>query len=107
MADPIISGREELGFSKLYCDLPAPIEAPGHILCRASWDGFGFAALRLNALGAAPPPPADPPPSQGLLHYKYIPATAEPGVAHHASALLPPPPGGRLPLARRPAAPPA
>src|SRR3546814_725453 len=104
MADPIISGREELGFSKLYCDLPAPIQAPGHILCRASLDGFGFAALRLNALGAAPPPPADPPPSQGLLHYKYIPRTGEPGVADAAYAVLTPAQGGHLRVESRLAA---
>src|SRR3546814_8799731 len=65
MVDHIISGREELGFSKLYCDLPVPIEAPGHILCRARWAGLGLGGLRLNDLGEAPSPPAGPSPSQG------------------------------------------
>src|SRR3546814_15173414 len=45
MADPIISGREELGFSKLFCDLPSPIENDGRFLCRASWVGPEFASL--------------------------------------------------------------
>ncbi|WP_293857205.1 acetoacetate decarboxylase family protein [Sphingomonas sp. SCN 67-18] len=96
MADPIISGREELGFSKLYCDLPPPMETPGHVVCRASWDGFGFAALRLEGLGdpGEPPPPAAP--SEGLLHYKYVPRTGAPGVSDAEYAVLTPAGGGHF-----------
>lgn len=95
MADPIISGREELGFSKLYCDLPPPMETSRGITCRASWDGCGFAALRLDGLGDGEGQ-GDPPPSQGLLHYKYIPRTGAPGVADAEYAVLTPATGGHL-----------
>src|SRR3546814_10519540 len=82
MADPIISGREELGFSKLFCDLPSPIEHDGRFLCRASWDGHEFASLDLAGLSAgAPPPEAAVPPSEGLLHYRYVPRVGAPGEA--------------------------
>jgi hypothetical protein len=96
MADPIISGREELGFSKLYCDLPPPMETPGRLLCRASWDGCGFATLRLEGLGTGAPPAAPPSQSQGLLHYKYVPRTGAPGVADAEYAVLTPAVGGHL-----------
>ena len=35
-ADPIITGREELGFAKLYAELPPLQTVDGRIICRAS-----------------------------------------------------------------------
>lgn len=80
MADPIITGREELGFSKVYCELPEPQFLQDDVICRASWDGCQFATLQLTraqetAVEALP----QPQPSAGLLHYKYIPRTGAPG----------------------------
>jgi hypothetical protein len=37
LADPIITGREELGFSKIYCELPTPAIYQGNYHCEASW----------------------------------------------------------------------
>lgn len=74
-ADPILTGREELGFAKLYCELPDARQIDGGIRCEARWDGFKFIELEASDLVDAPTdvPPAAPP----LLHYKYIPRTGQ------------------------------
>lgn len=74
-ADPILTGREELGYSKLYCELPDARQMDGGMKCEARWDGFKFFELELSGLTEAPVTdlPAAPP----LLHYKYIPRTGE------------------------------
>ena len=91
MADPIITGREDLGFAKVYCELPEPQIIGDSVLCRASWDGCQFASLKLSGLKeiALEELPA-PPPSEGTLHYKYIPKTNIPGEADAAYAVLTP-----------------
>src|SRR3546814_9007204 len=105
MADPIIGGREELGFSKLFCVLPSPIERDGRFLCRASWDVHEFTSLDLAGLSAgAPPPEAAVPPSEGLLHYRYVPRVGAPGEADAQYPVITPYAGGNLRVERRVAA---
>ncbi|MDK3018817.1 acetoacetate decarboxylase family protein [Pseudodonghicola flavimaris] len=70
-AEPILSGREELGFNKVYCELPEPLVVGDSRTCRASWDGFEFFRLRLSGLRPATPPA--PVASDGVLHYAYMP----------------------------------
>jgi len=94
MADPIITGREDLGFSKIYCELPAPRVVQGTIRCTANWYGFRFLYLEVRNLHrlsddemkAASAAPA----GDGLLHYKYVPKTQEWGTADAAYAVLTP-----------------
>jgi len=93
MADPIISGREELGFAKLYCELPEPTVFMGETQCTASWLGFKFMDMRVSNLK----PPTEEEAAAlsgregtGLLHYKYIPRTGEWGKADAAYAVLTP-----------------
>jgi hypothetical protein len=93
MADPIISGRDELGFSKVYCELPEPVTTGDETYCTASWMGFTFMELRVKGLGSADhpfTPPSSGSSSQGLLHYKYVPRTGEWGEADAAYAVLTP-----------------
>lgn len=94
LTDPIITGREELGFAKIYCELPEPTVLAGEWHATASWLGFRFldihagnlvqqtpaeiAALTQNATG------------DGILHYKYMPRTGEWGTADVAYACLTP-----------------
>ena len=87
-ADPILTGREDLGFAKIYCEIPEPQIIGNDVICRASWDGFEFASLKVSGLEAISPEDyakqseannTDQPPSQGTLHYKYIPKTGSPG----------------------------
>lgn len=91
MADPIITGREDLGFAKLYCEIPNPQFIDDKVICRASWDGCQFASLELSGLKSIAPNelPASQS-SDGTLHYKYIPKTGCPGEADAAYPVLTP-----------------
>ncbi|MHA6732211.1 acetoacetate decarboxylase family protein [Devosia sp. A369] len=83
MADPITTGREELGFSKVYCDLPPPRRTQTSITCEASWEGFRFFELELSDLQPTTEPLVDPAPDTGgeIMHYRYLPRTGEWGKA--------------------------
>ena len=82
MADPVLSGREQLGFSKIFANIENPREQHGVITAGANWEGFEFLRFRLeNArqLSSEEMQQAlSMPMGEGLLHYKYIPATGEP-----------------------------
>jgi hypothetical protein len=94
MAEPIITGREELGFSKVYCELPDPVTYAGTTRCIATWQGFKFLDVEVSntrqpsqeemaALATARR-------GEGLLHYKYIPKTGAWGTPDVAYATLTP-----------------
>ncbi|MGE0241035.1 MAG: acetoacetate decarboxylase family protein [Parvibaculaceae bacterium] len=95
MADPIITGREELGVAKIYCDIPPPRATPGKLQCEASWCGFRFIELTMEGLHDVDPARErlDPGPDTdgNLLHFKYFPRTGEWGKADVAYATLTPP----------------
>lgn len=80
LADPITTGREELGFPKLYADIRAPriddVSATGGVDADASWDGFRFLDLTAQDLRAAPPDEAVPPP--GTLVHRFVPSLGAP-----------------------------
>ena len=75
--DPIITGREELGMSKIFADIPDPRITNGRHECSASWDGFRFLELEASELVETESPPKAQPP----LLCKYIPRTGEWGAA--------------------------
>jgi hypothetical protein len=87
--EPIITGREELGISKLYCELPTPQRSSSDVECVASWEETTFAVLRVSRLTAGTPQSALPS-SAGLLHYKYMPRTGQWGHADVQYAVLTP-----------------
>ncbi len=95
MADPIITGREELGYSKVFAELPEPLVLNGKITCTASWMGYRFmemtleptqqlTAEQITAAGAAAAK------IDGTLHYRYIPRVGAPGQADAQYAVLTP-----------------
>lgn len=89
LADPIITGREDIGFSKIYCELPEPSVCRGRIRCTAGWLGFKFLDLEVDDLGVpAESGPAEP--ADGMLHYKYVPKTQFWGEADLHYAVLTP-----------------
>ncbi len=91
MADPIITGREDLGFSKVYCEIPEPQFSGGNVICRASWDGCQFAMLRLTGLKEVDTEDLPKGPrSEGILHFKYIPKTGCMGEADAAYPVITP-----------------
>ena len=88
-ADPIITGREDLGYCKIYCEIPDAQFIDGKVICRASWDGCEFAKLTLSNVKEVPH--EDLPkghPSEGTMNYKYIPKTCIPGEADVQYAVL-------------------
>ena len=93
LTDPIITGREELGFAKIYCELPDPTVLNNAWHCAASWLGFRFLDLRVTELQdpVAAPAEAEPArPDEGTLHYKYMPKTGEWGTADAAYPVFTP-----------------
>ncbi|MDT2024584.1 acetoacetate decarboxylase family protein [Methylocella sp. CPCC 101449] len=69
--DPILSGREELGFAKLHCQLPAPRSLNGTRTYSAIWDEHPFMRLALSDLADAAPPPSTA--RDGTLHHRFFP----------------------------------
>ncbi len=117
LADPILTGREQLGFSKIYCAIPPPVVLKGETRCTAEWLGFTFmdmcltdmetvpAAAEEKAAGDKAPVAQDKAPVAqdensaagehlpvlaGTLHYKYIPRTGEWGGTDAEYAVLTP-----------------
>lgn len=94
LTDPILTGREELGFSKIYCELPEPRTINGQTHCIASWMGFKFLDLKLwNMKKQTLEEVAKSPRRQrndGTLHYKYMPRTGEWGTPDIKYAVLTP-----------------
>jgi hypothetical protein len=87
--EPIISGREELGFAKLYCELPTPRVIRDDKIWVAAWDNHIFATLTLTGLkDASPSAPAVP--IDGMLHYRYLPRLGEPGHAEVEQMVMSP-----------------
>lgn len=87
--EPIITGREELGFSKIYCELPEAEHNGASVQCRASWEKTTFAVLEVSGLTEGEPAPGLAN-AAGLLHYKYVPRTGEWGKADAQYAVLSP-----------------
>lgn len=95
LADPILSGREELGFPKLFADLNIQQDGDAWSL-EASWMGSKFATLRLNTTaeaqtqtqsnGDAAPAPPSAPAEQGLFFHKHIPSTGSLGSPERGQA---------------------
>ncbi len=98
LADPILSGREELGFAKLWCDIDEEVPVGDGKTYSGSWLGHPFAELELTGLQEATGPA---PVKRPLLHYKYIPKTGCPGEADAAYAVMTPTDNPHLVVDRR------
>ncbi|KAH7121394.1 hypothetical protein EDB81DRAFT_732082, partial [Dactylonectria macrodidyma] len=106
-ADPIITGRDELGHPKIFCDIDVKRLNDG-CAAKLSWRGTEFATFEVadlkaepksngeNALplakehATAPPQPSLPPPEEGIFTYRYIPAVGQPGKADAEYPVLSP-----------------
>ncbi|KAH8691281.1 hypothetical protein BGW36DRAFT_431834 [Talaromyces proteolyticus] len=100
LADPILTGREELGFPKLFASIDVS-RTNDSVQVRAGWRGHAFAHLQwedLQEMHTVPqssymfseevPKPKD----GGLLIYRYIPAVGCPGKADADYTVVVPPP---------------
>jgi hypothetical protein len=92
-ADCCITGREEVGVSKIFAEIYAPSILGGAQHYLATTDGHPFLNLTLTNIEETAPPP---PPSQmdGILHYYYVPKFGRPGEAEVQHAVLTPPLAG-------------
>ncbi|PZU10987.1 acetoacetate decarboxylase family protein [Sphingomonas sp.] len=72
MADPILTGREELGWAKLFAEIPDPIAIDTDHVGSAGWDGFRFLDFSIRECRETDPSPAT---ASGSFHYKYVPET--------------------------------
>lgn len=84
LADPIITGREDLGVPKIYCEIPPLASYLDHVHVTAGWLGFKFMDMRVRKLH--PPTQAEIErlvgnEREGLLTYKYFPRTGDWGEA--------------------------
>jgi Acetoacetate decarboxylase (ADC) len=87
LADPIMTGREELGFAKIYAEMPAPVIIGGTYSGVAIWQGFRFfeiEATDLSETSAVLEP-------SGAFHYKFVPRTGSLGEADAAYLEYAPP----------------
>lgn len=93
--EPILSGREELGFNKLYAELPEPQVTSNRRICRACWDGHGFFQMTLTGLTQAREPKR--PPVDGTLHYAYRPPLGQDGPHESRTRVMLSPTPARVP----------
>ena len=95
MAEPILSGREELGWSKVYGDLPVLEQNTEHLKVAGEWDGFRFFDLQLSHFS---PAQAAPPATAPCFHHKAIPATQAWGECDACYVTMTPAGGSRMTL---------
>lgn len=83
LADAVLTGREELGFPKLFADIPAPqVEvASGTASGQASWFGHRFLDISARELVETHENKGLPGPGGANLYLKYMPGTAPFGLA--------------------------
>ena len=72
MAEPILSGREELGWSKVYADLPVLQASDERLEVAGEWDGFRFMDFALSDFSPAQGAPLSTAP---CFHHKVVPST--------------------------------
>jgi hypothetical protein len=90
LADPILSGRDELGFAKLYAEIPEPRIFQGRREYAVGWSGFTFFDLVLDDVTASDAAPPPDPQHQGTLHWKYVLETGRPREAAVSCVTLTP-----------------
>jgi Acetoacetate decarboxylase (ADC) len=96
LTDPITTGREELGFPKVFATTTDPIKSDdGTWEYKVSWLGHEFMHLTFPDVKQNEPPAMRPfahssPSIDGHFAYRYIPAVGRPGVADAEYAVFKP-----------------
>lgn len=75
LTEPIITGREEIGYPKMYSDIRGPSRVDDGYACDASWQGHRFFDLRIRDLH----PAANPPSGGPVLVRRYLPRAFQAG----------------------------
>ncbi|KAF3395073.1 3-hydroxybenzoate 6-hydroxylase 1 [Talaromyces pinophilus] len=94
LTDPILSGRDELGWPKLYADIDVKRSSKSFSMT-SHWCGESFAFFNLDGLEPVNDPPRER--QENIFVHKYIPATGNKGVADVEYPVCSPitPPSGR------------
>jgi hypothetical protein len=87
LADPIMTGREELGFAKIYAEMPPPVIMGDNYSAVATWQGFRFFEIEATDLSET----STVPEPSGAFHYKFVPRTGSLGEADAAYLEYAPP----------------
>lgn len=96
-ADPIITGREELGYPKVYAEIDDVVIDGDSARAAASWDGFTFLELDVAGLGDH----TSPAPGGPSFHMKYLPRTGVAAGHEVVQTILTPPGQGPLEVVER------
>jgi Acetoacetate decarboxylase (ADC) len=80
LADPIITGREELGMAKVYAEISDLARDGEQVSCKVSWGGFVFFEAEIRNLSADPAAAGEYPAGKTINH-KYFPRTGDWGQA--------------------------
>lgn len=97
MADPIITGREELGYPKVFGDIPDISESQGEAWGAVSWFGHTFLDVAVDRLADS----SGGPPGGPSYHTHYMPRIGQPGVHGLSQTILTPPGQGALRVVER------
>lgn len=97
MADPIITGREELGYPKVFGDIPDISESQGEARGAVSWFGHTFLDVAVDRLAES----SGGPPGGPSYHTHYMPRIGQPGVHGLSQTILTPPGQGALRVVER------
>jgi hypothetical protein len=93
LADSVISGREEIGIPKLFCDINIKRRSNTYHM-EASWRGTSFAEISLSQLEVDDPRTESRAFSREVdydtLAYRYVPAVGAPGQADAEYAIVVP-----------------
>jgi hypothetical protein len=95
LPDAIISGREELGYNKIYASIDDVRDHGGKSSSAARWFGHRFMSLSQQDLQTIDPKDLPRPGGSGVLNFKYIPGTGA-NAAPDACYVTLTPPGGHL-----------
>jgi hypothetical protein len=90
LADPIVTGRDELGMPKIYCEIDIERSSKSYDM-QASWRGASFASINIADLDVFDKgTSATGGEQENELVYKYIPAVGEKGKADGEYAIVVP-----------------
>ncbi|KAI0911784.1 hypothetical protein F4823DRAFT_623271 [Ustulina deusta] len=96
VADPILSGPDELGMGRVHCHIDVTRKPDSYRLV-TSWGGFQFLDLGVDSLVADDPDTGEAAGAVGgeeedfdILTYRYVPAVGQPGKADVAYACVVP-----------------
>lgn len=100
--DPILTGREQLGWCKVFCEISQPEIENGAYVFRAAKYGNEFLRMKIDPKAPAQNPELfdqviGDPDNQGMIHYKHMPRAEAPFLNCDSDYLTLTPPASAMP----------